>query len=73
MAKLERHAAAAQRRLRGDIARDVARGRYARGLTQAGLAALVGTDQRHIHRIESGAVMPRPALLARLDGALLST
>jgi DNA-binding XRE family transcriptional regulator len=48
----------------------LARLRIARGLTQAQLAALVGTKQPSIARIENGKTEPKLSFLRRLAEAL---
>ncbi len=52
------------------IADDVARRRRERGLSQADVAALVGTTQSAIARLESGGRPPRVDTLLRIASAL---
>jgi DNA-binding XRE family transcriptional regulator len=55
---------------RASLARDVVRDRRAAGLTQKELAALAGTRQETISRIESGKCATSHKLIARIDRAL---
>jgi DNA-binding XRE family transcriptional regulator len=52
------------------LARDILRDRRAAGLTQQELAALAGTRQETISRIESGKHPASPKLVDRIDRAL---
>ncbi len=54
----------------GQIAGQVANRRKERGLSQADLAALVGTTQSAIARLESGGRPPRIDTLLRIANAL---
>src|SRR4051812_33479864 len=49
-----------------ETAQQIARLRLARGLTQAELAALVGTKQPSIARLEKGETLPSLAFLTRV-------
>lgn len=51
-------------------AHEIARLRILRGLTQEQLAALVGTKQPGIARLESGAIEPRLPFLRKVAAAL---
>ena len=53
-----------------ETAQQIARLRIARGLTQAELAALVGTKQPSIPRLEKGETLPSLAFLTRVADAL---
>jgi predicted transcriptional regulator len=53
-----------------ETAHQIARLRLARGLTQAELAALVGTRQPSIARLEKGETLPSLAFLRRVADAL---
>lgn len=53
-----------------ETANQIARLRLARGLTQAELAALVGTKQPSIARLEKGETLPSLAFLNRVADAL---
>lgn len=70
MGRLSRVVRQSQRELRDRVAREVARGRQSRRMSQQDLAARVGTSRRTIGRIESRRSTPRPVLLERLDAEL---
>ena len=53
-----------------ETAQQIARLRLARGLTQGELAALVGTKQPSIARLEKGKTLPSLAFLTRVADAL---
>lgn len=55
---------------RVSLARDIIRERRSAGLTQAELAALAGTRQETISRIESGSYTASHRLIDRIDRAL---
>jgi DNA-binding XRE family transcriptional regulator len=57
---------------RVSLARDIIRDRRAAGLTQKELAALAGTRQETISRLESGSYSASPKLVERIDRALRS-
>ena len=66
----ERLASAEDGWLFAQIADQVVQQRLARGLSQAGLAALVGTTQSAIARLEAGGRPPRIDTLLRIATAL---